>query len=70
MVAEKGVCESKMNIKDVIFESIDKHGVAILPPMDVFDSFRVLKAEGIHVTCTMLDPWYNKGKGDVLPTDQ
>ena len=58
-----------MSLRDSVFESIDKQGVAILPPMDVFDSISLLKAENIHVECTMLDPWYNKGKGDVLPTD-
>ena len=51
-----------MSVKDIIFESIDKQGVAILPPMDVFDSINLLKTEQIHVACTMLDPWYNKGK--------
>lgn len=59
-----------MSLKDVIFESIDKQGIAILPPMDVFDSINLLETEQIHVACTMLDPWYNKGKGDVLPTDE
>ena len=38
--------------------------------MDVFDSISLLKTEEIHVVCTMLDPWYNKGKGDVIPTDE
>ena len=59
-----------MNIKDIIFDSINKQGIAILPPMDVFDSIDILKTEQIHVACTMLDPWYNKGKGGVLPTDE
>lgn len=59
-----------MSVKNVICDSINKHGVAILPPMDVFDSINLLKSEDIHVVCTMLDPWYNKGKGDVLPTDE
>lgn len=59
-----------MSAKKVIFESINDYGVAILPPMDVFDAIQLLKLEDIHVACTMLDPWYNKGKGDVLPTDE
>lgn len=59
-----------MSIKDIIFESIDKQGIAILPSMDVFDSINLLKTEQIHIACTMLDPWYNKGKGNVLPTDE
>ena len=59
-----------MRVKDEIFKSIDKYGIAILPPMDVFDSISLLKSEEIHIACTMLDPWYNKGKGGVLPTDE
>lgn len=59
-----------MSIQDIVFEAIQQHGVAILPPMDVFDTIDLLKTEKIHVTCTMLDPWYNKGKGDILPTDK
>ena len=59
-----------MSIKERIRKSIDEHGVAILPPMDAFDSINLLKEADIHVSCTMLDPWYNKGTGGVLPTDE
>lgn len=59
-----------MSLRDRVFESINKHGIAILPPMDVFDSINILRAENIHAECTMLDPWYNKGKGEILPTDE
>ena len=59
-----------MSAKDAIYESIVKHGVAILPPMDVFESIALLRTEKVHIACTMLDPWYNKGKGDVMPTDE
>lgn len=59
-----------MSLKETIVNSIENHGVAILPPMDVFDSISLLKEENIHVACTMLDPWYNKGKGKIIPTDE
>lgn len=55
------------NAKDKILKSIDEYGVAILPPMDAFESIKLLKESEIHVECTMLDPWYNKGTGGVLP---
>lgn len=44
--------------------------IAILPPMDVFDSISLLKKSEICVNCTMLDPWYNKGYGGEIPLDQ
>lgn len=59
-----------MNIDEKIKDSINKSGIAILPPMDVFQSIKLLTDEKIHVECTMLDPWYNKGIGGVLPTDE
>lgn len=59
-----------MSIKDKILSSIKENGIAILPPMDVFSSINLLKKEEIHIECTMLDPWYNKGTGGVLPTEE
>ena len=56
-----------MNVKEKIVQSLEAKGVVILPPMDVFDSIKLLSDNGIHVECTMLDPWYNKGTGGVLP---
>lgn len=56
-----------MSIREKIFDSINRNGIAILPPMDVFSSIKLLKDENIHVQCTMLDPWYNKGIGGELP---
>ena len=55
------------NVRDRIMNSLSTNGVAILPPMDVFDSVRLLKESGIESTCTMLDPWYNKGFGGEMP---
>lgn len=57
-------------IRDEIKTSLDTYGIAILPAMDAFESTKVLKEAGIHVQCTMLDPWYNKGKGNVMPMDE
>lgn len=59
-----------MEIRKKITESIDNYGVAILPPMDVSQSIKLMSEEKIHVECTMLDPWYNKGTGGVLPTTE
>lgn len=56
-----------MNIQEKINKSLEANGVAILPPMDAFESIKLLSDNEIHVECTMLDPWYNKGTGGVLP---
>lgn len=36
----------------------------ILPPQDIFETLRQVKEP---VTATILDPWYNKGVGGVIP---
>lgn len=59
-----------MSIKEKIFDSIKRDGLAILPPMDVFSSIKLMTDENIHVQCTMLDPWYNKGVGGVIPMEE
>ena len=59
-----------MSIKKKINESLEINGVAILPPMDVFKSLELLSCNNIHIECTMLDPWYNKGTGGVLPDEE
>lgn len=56
-----------MNIQEKINVSLEANGIAILPPMDAFESIKLLSDNEIHVECTMLDPWYNKGTGGVLP---
>ncbi len=56
--------------KTLILDSLKRHQVAILPPMDVFDSLQLLKKYKIHARCTMLDPWYNKGVGKELPIEE
>jgi len=51
----------------IVRASIDKalaeDKVAILPPMDVEQSLRLVTALGFRFKVTMLDPWYNKGFG-------
>lgn len=59
-----------MTISEKIKHALDTDGVAILPPMDVFESIAILKEADICVNCTMLDPWYNKGFGGELPTSE
>lgn len=58
------------NVRDKIQSSLDAYGIAILPPMDVFDSIELVAAAGFKANCMMLDPWYNKGIGGELPLDE
>lgn len=46
---------------------LEEEGIVILPPADVFTTISLLRDVGIHTDCTILDPWYNKGFGGVLP---
>lgn len=45
--------------------SLEAHGIAILPPLDVKDAIDLVRHLGLHPIVTMLDPWYNKGFGEV-----
>jgi len=49
---------------------LERDSLVILPPMDVFDSMALLDNTGIHINCTMLDPWYNKGNGGAIPIEE
>lgn len=42
-----------------------KGNTVILPPMDIFESIELLKSTSIKPCVTMLDPWYNKGFGEI-----
>ena len=42
-----------------------KGNAVILPPMDIFESIELIKSTGIKPCVTMLDPWYNKGFGEI-----
>jgi len=52
-------------VKDTITSTLSQEGVVILPPMDVQDTFRLMRALRAPVVTTVLDPWYNKGVGGV-----
>lgn len=58
-----------MRIKD-IKAYLDKERVVILPPMDVFESIGIVKQAQLPITCSILDPWYNKGTGGELPLEE
>jgi len=53
------------NINILINNSLEHNNVAILPPMDVYNSVNLLKKLGYKASLTMIDPWYNKGIGGV-----
>lgn len=59
-----------MTIEQKISAHLKRDRIVILPPMDVFDSIKLLTDLNINATCTMLDPWYNKGVGGELPLDE
>lgn len=59
-----------MDLNSQINDSLERNGVAILPPMDFFDSSKLLIRNNIKAKCTILDPWYNKGIGGVLPDSE
>ncbi|XOV81269.1 MAG: DNA methyltransferase [Aestuariibacter sp.] len=61
---KKQRCITK-ELKATIDRELDKNGVVILPPMDVFESFSFLSSYTSLVDVCMLDPWYNKGTGGV-----
>ncbi len=50
-------------LKKSIQSELDQRGVALLEPIDVQDSLRLMKALSIPSEVAMLDPWYNKGVG-------
>ena len=55
-----------MSISTKIETSLANYGVAILPPMDFFESSKLINDSGIKGKTSILDPWYNKGIGGVL----
>lgn len=59
-----------MLLTNAIKYALEKDGVAILPPMDVFNSISAVRETNIRINCTILDPWYNKGFGGELPSEQ
>ena len=53
-----------------IERALESQGVVILPPCDAGELLRNLGGIGIEGTCTVLDPWYNKGFGGVVDRDE
>lgn len=54
-----------LEARQAIVGALEQHGVAILPPMDVDSSSKLMSLVRIRAGATMLDPWYNKGVGGV-----
>jgi site-specific DNA-methyltransferase (adenine-specific) len=52
-------------LKTKVESSLEQHQVAILPPLDVKDSMILMQALALSPRVTMLDPWYNKGFGEI-----
>ena len=61
---------SRLDITNGIEESLKKHNIAILPPMDAELSLELVNIGKFDVSCTILDPWYNKGTGGTLPIQE
>jgi site-specific DNA-methyltransferase (adenine-specific) len=57
-------------LQEKVKQNLEENDIVILPPMDVMDSINLVKMLGIHATCTILDPWYNKGIGGTLPCSE
>jgi len=53
-----------------IRDGLDRDQVALLPPIDVFDTLAMARAAGLHAAGVMLDPWYNKGIGGTVDDDE
>lgn len=51
--------------RQLVEDSLKEADVAILPPVDVIESLRLIKRLNLRPTTIMLDPWYNKGVGGV-----
>jgi hypothetical protein len=54
-----------IELRDTIITGLEKSRVAVLSPMDIETSSKLLKCLGFHAQCCILDPWYNKGVGGV-----
>lgn len=63
MRKQAAVTNNLTDMRENIADSLGKTGVAILPPLDISVSTRLLRLVGFHAQCCILDPWYNKGIG-------
>lgn len=53
--------------KVFIEKELDKSGIVLFPPMDAKESMQIINSLELHPQTTILDPWYNVGKGGVRP---
>ncbi len=56
-----------IKLRGLLLAALDEEQIAILPPMDVLDSLRLVKTLELAFDTVMLDPWYNKGFGGIQP---
>ena len=54
-----------MELRKLLDQKLEKHGVVILPAMEAKDSTRFIVSLGYRPIATILDPWYNRGIGGV-----
>ena len=54
-----------MELRKLIDQKLEKHGVVILPAMEAKDSMQFILSLGYRPITTILDPWYNRGVGGV-----
>ncbi len=59
------VVSDSVEVRDEIASQLGKAGVAILPPLDIAVSTKLLHVLGFHAQACVLDPWYNMGVGGV-----
>lgn len=50
-------------IQTFIDEALEKENVAVLPPLELKTTLRIVQALNLKFDTVMLDPWYNKGFG-------
>lgn len=53
------------SLRSLVLTQLDQDGVAVLPPLDVKTTTRLVQLLDMHFDTVMLDPWYNKGFGGV-----
>ena len=52
-------------VRGMILKSLQRDGIALLPPNDVKRTMAMVKKLSIQIDTSMLDPWYNKGVGGI-----
>ena len=57
--------KARIDPRTYIDNLLEKDGVVVLPPMEAKESMRLITQLGYAPQTTVLDPWYNRGKGGV-----